>query len=158
MTTNSARSMLPGLWRWQLFAAILVCLSQSSCNAPTRMTHLKDTLRDFSKEVRWGMIAQAARHVSAEKREAWLQERMGAMQSIRLTDVQIGGVSSDGPRATTAKVYMKITWYRLTDNTVHQSVWEQNWVHKKKHGWLLEDESPAKLKKVPVNPSPSSWP
>ena len=140
-----------------MLAICTVCITMG-CNAPTRMTHLQDTLRDFSQQVRWGMMGQASQFVDVKKRDAWLAERMGAMQSIRVTDVQLAGIDSAGPRSTKARVFFTITYYGLTDNTVRRSVWEQKWEHREKIGWMLMDEQPAKVKKTAPIPVKGAWP
>ncbi|MEE2789435.1 MAG: hypothetical protein VX589_19005 [Myxococcota bacterium] len=146
-------------WPWKVLRLGLFMLAiTSGCSAPTRMTHLRDTLRDFSQQVRWGMMGRASQFVDVKARSQWLAERMGALQSIRVTDVQLAGIDSAGPRARKARVFFTITYYGLTTNTVKRSVWEQNWEHRDKIGWLLMDEKPAELPKVEPTPTKGAWP
>ena len=126
------------------------------CQTPNRMTHLKDSLNAFSRQIKWGQLPRAAAFVESKKRAAWLEERLGAMQSVKMIDVQVSRVSSKGPRATTAKVLLSLTWHGR-DMVQKRSIWEQTWEHKKKRGWRLISEEPAVLKpKVPVKRS--AWP
>ena len=103
-------------------------------------------------------MGQASRFVDMEKRNAWLNERMSALQSIRVTDVQLAGIDSAGPRSREASVFFTITYYGLTDNTVRRAVWEQKWQHREKLGWMLIEEQPAKLKKVAPAEGKAAWP
>ena len=128
-----------------------LCLT--ACSTPNRMTHLRDTLRTFNQQIRWGMWPAASAHVSDEKREKWLTRRIANAQNLKLSDVRLVRVVSDGPRATKAKVMISITWYRSSDMKVQSANWLQTW-HHSRIGWRLVDEE----KQIAAKPAPSKPP
>ncbi len=133
-----------------------ICLSflgVIACSTPNRMTHLRDTLRTFNQQVRWGMWPAASSHVSQENREKWLAQRIANAQNLKLSDVRLVQVVSDGPRATKAKVMVSITWYRTSDMRVQRANWLQTWNHSRL-GWRLVDEE----KQRPLKPEPKPMP
>ena len=95
-------------------------------------------------------------HCGTQKRVAWLEERMGALQSIKMIDVQVSRVSSKGPRSTKATVLLSMSWHGR-DMVQKQSLWEQTWEHKKKLGWRLVKEKPAIIKR-PAPVKRGAWP
>ena len=145
------------IWRKKKIMRItVICLSLLgvlACSTPNRMTHLRDTLRTFNQQVRWGMWPAASSHVSKEKREKWLTQRIANAQNLKLSDVRLVQVVSDGPRATKAKVMISITWYRTSDMRVQQANWLQTW-HHSRMGWRLVDEEKQVPSKPNLKPSP----
>ena len=112
----------------------------SGCSTPSRMTHLRDQVREFGQQLRWNMLAGAAAFVVPSERQAWLDGRLRTLPGIRMTNVAIIRILSDGPQATKAQVFVGYTWYRMSDMKVMSSQWLQNWNHSE-DGWLLIDES-----------------
>ena len=142
----------------RLFALAILCLPVCivACQTPNRMTHLRESLKSFSRQIKWGQLPRAAAFVAPKKRAAWLEERMGALQSIKMIDVQVSRVSSKGPRATKATVLLSMSWHGR-DMVQKQSLWEQTWEHKKKLGWRLVKEKPAIIKR-PAPVKRGAWP
>jgi len=103
------------------------------------MTHLRDSIRSFNQQIRWGRWGGAATLVLEENREAWMAERIQGGRGIKVTEVSVLGVESDGPRATDAKVMIGIAYYRESDMTLNRSVWMQKWTHTR-NGWQLKSE------------------
>ena len=138
--------------------SLLIASMLSGCGAtPNRMTHLKDSLRSFNQQVRWGRWGGAATLVVPEIREEWMAERIQGGQGIKITDVSILGVESDGPRATEAKVMIGIAYYRESDMTLNRSIWKQEWTHTRS-GWQLKSEEKHE-KAAPQEPLPKpAWP
>ena len=141
-----------------LLFLISFSLMSLACSSQNRMTHLKDTLRNFNQQVRWNNWPRAASHVDADARKQWLEARIANAQNLKMSEVRLVRVTSDGPRATEAKVMVSLTWYRTADMKVKTSYWLQTWSHTP-HGWRL-----AKEERQAAEPPPSqkqiksSWP
>ena len=127
--------------------------SLAGCSTQNRMTHLRDTLRTFNQQIRWERWPGAAAHVELKTRERWMLSRSHQAQGLKIHEIQILRVLSGGPRATTARVLVKLTWYREADMTVHSTHWMQTWNHSR-HGWKLTKEERAQGEK----PGDNSWP
>ena len=148
-------------------AAVLALLgSIQGCGTPNRMTHLKDTLRTFNQQVRWGMWPAASAHVGTKMREMWLASRLSGAAGLKISDVKLVRVTSDGPRATKAEVFVSLTWYRVDDMTVQSATWKQNWEHSRA-GWSLVGEERLASNPNAVKPAqkdgkptqgPVNWP
>ena len=125
----------------------------AGCSTQNRMTHLRDTLRTFNQQIRWERWPGAAAHVELKTREHWMLSRSGHTKGLKIHDIQVLRVLSGGPRATVARVLVKLTWYREADMTVHTTHWMQTWNHSR-HGWKLSKEERAQGEK----PKDRSWP
>ena len=140
------------------FTSLIGAFLIQGCGAtPNRMTHLRDSLRTFNQQVRWGRWGGAATLVVPEIRDSWMSERMRGGKGIKITDVKLLGVESDGPRATEAKVLIGIAYYRESDMTVSRSIWKQEWTHTR-DGWQLKSEE-RHVDEAPEETLPEpSWP
>mgnify|MGYP006151331193 CR=1 FL=1 len=146
-----------------LLSALCVILCSSlmtiGCSAPNRMTHLRDTVRVFNQQIRWGQWPSAASHVDMKARSEWLATRLAAAQNLKMSDVRLVRVSSDGPRSTEATVIVTLSWYRISDMKVKNSHWVQTWSHTG-HGWKLTKEKRqiAAPKPPPKDTKKPHWP
>ena len=133
-------------------------LFANGCATPNRMTHLKDTLRSFNQQVRWGIWASAAAHVEQKQRQAWLENRLTAGRDLKMSDVRLVRVVSDGPLATKAQVIVTLTWYRISDMKLQSSHWMQTWKHTQR-GWKLTKEERHAKAPLPTKKAPKTkWP
>ncbi|MGC6417926.1 MAG: hypothetical protein ACON3Z_12460 [Bradymonadia bacterium] len=146
--------------------AIALLMSLAGCGTPNRMTHLKDTLRTFNQQVRWGMWPAASAHVGPKMREMWLASRLSNAAGLKISDVKLVRVTSDGPRATQAEVLVSLTWYRVDDMTLQAATWKQDWEHSRA-GWSLVGEerlvsNPNVVKPIQKDgkqpPGTTNWP
>ena len=119
-----------------------------------RKADLGDTLRDFNQQVRWGSWMAAARHVDAKSRSGWLRARVVAAASLRVTDVQLLGVQPQSE--DTAIVLVGVSWYRVTDPTLRQRIWQQTWRYDDEV-WLLAEEVVVQQQTEPQKPA-AAWP
>ena len=141
-----------------LLVSTLMGLCVMGCATQNRLTHLRDTLRSFNQQVRWGLWPGAARHVDQKMRRDWLESRLAAAQGLKMTDVRLVNVSSDGPRSREAKAVVTLTWYRTADMKVYQSHWLQTWEHTR-NGWRLMKEDRQLKESVPIKKKPKAdWP
>ena len=143
--------------KW-LSLMILVSLTSLACSSQNRMTHLRDTLRTFHQQVRWSNWPRAASHVELKTRKDWLEARIASAQNLKMSEIRLVRVTSDGPRATEAKVIVSLTWYRTADMRVKTSHWLQTWAHTP-HGWKLASEERQAAEPPPeLKPTKPSWP
>ncbi len=136
--------------------SLLACLSLLllvACGGG-RKADLGDTLRDFNQQVRWGSWMAAARHVDAKSRSGWLRARVVAAASLRVTDVQLLGVQPQSE--DTAIVLVGVSWYRVTDPTLRQRIWQQTWRYDDEV-WLLAEEVVVQQQTEPQKPA-AAWP
>jgi len=145
--------------RGPILVLLVAILLSIGCSTPNRMTHLRDTVRIFNQQVRWGQWPGAATHVELEKRAEWLNARLAAAQNLKMSDVRLVRLSSDGPRATEATVIVTLSWYRVADMRVKQSHWLQTWAHTP-HGWKLSKEERQVAAPIdpPKNVEKAHWP
>ncbi len=129
---------------WLCLVGVFISLL-AGCATQNRMTHLRDTLRAFTQQIRWDRWPDAAQHVELKTRERWMLNRSTAARGLKIHDIEVTRIVSPGPRATTAKVMLKLTWYSKQDMTVRTASWVQNWVHGR-FGWKLKSEERAHSK------------
>jgi hypothetical protein len=125
----------------------------AGCATQNRMTHLRDTLRAFTQQIRWDRWPDAAQHVEHSTRERWMLNRSTAAKGLKIHEIQVLRVVSEGPRSTAAKVILRLTWYAQQDMKVRTADWVQTWQHGRA-GWKLKSEERADGK----SGKPGSWP
>ena len=103
------------------------------CQASDSRPPLNYALFTYNQGVRWGRPGDAAAHVPAGSRAAFL-ERSEGLTDLKITESRVVRVKVKNEDTAIARV--KIEWYELDTLTVHRTTMEQRWEFKNKRWWV----------------------
>ncbi len=130
--------------------AILLCLV-CACGAAQQPEPLTDAVRSYNDGVRWERFENAAIHVPPRDRSKFVDEADDRAHDLKITEYDIVKVEPRGEKE--ARVTVKLSWYKESEGTLHETQALQTWERHGK-GWLLVDESRVKGPEMPGLPEP----
>lgn len=116
--------------------------------------NLSESIRNYNDGIRWSRYAMAATSIPPTERGAWVDEMDAREKDLRITDMEIVRVDPKGERA--ANVQVKVSWYKDTEGTLHETHEMQQWERHGKEWWRVEstlhrgDPMPGLTEKVDV--------
>ena len=129
--------------RTALLAIVLL-----ACGAPQVRTEedLSESIRQFNDGVRWERFAVAASSIPPPQRSHFVDEMDERATDLKITDYEVVRVDPHGK--TEAAVHVKLSWYKASEGTVHETHALQTW---ERHGksWWMVDESRMRGAEMP---------
>jgi len=117
-----------------------------ACTAAQRPEPLGDAVRSYNDGVRWERFAVAAVHVPPDQRATFVDEADQRAKDVKITDYDVVKIEPRGERE--AKVQVKLSWYKDSEGTLHETHALQTWERKGK-GWLMVDEARLRGPEMP---------
>jgi hypothetical protein len=129
--------------------AILCVLA--GCAIPKTGETLTESVRQYNDGVRWERFAVAAVHVPPKQRAEFVDELDQRSKDLKISDYEVVKVDQKGTKE--ARVQIKLSWYKSSEGTLHETQALQTW---ERHGkdWLLVDESRLRGPEMPGLPEP----
>ena len=131
--------------------AILITILVAGCGAP--QVHgepdLSESIRSFNDGVRWGRFAAAATALPPPQRSQFVDEMDERADDLKITDYEVVKVDPRGERE--AHVQIKLSWYKNSEGTVHETHAMQTWERRGK-SWLMVDEIRVRGAEMPGLP------
>lgn len=119
-----------------------------ACGAPQVRTEedLSDSIRQFNDGVRWERFAVAASSIPPAQRSQFVDDMDERASDVKITDYEVVRVDPRG--RTEASVHVKLSWYKASEGTVHETHALQTW---ERHGkaWWMVDESRMRGAEMP---------
>lgn len=134
--------------------ALVITLMLAGCGMipkPNSTESLTDTVTSYNESMRWGRYEMAAAHLPPKQRSQFVDESDERGHDLKITEYDIVKVDQKGDRE--ARVQIKMSWYRETEGTVHETHAMQTWERQGKN-WLLVDESRVRGAEMPGLPEP----
>jgi hypothetical protein len=131
-------------------AILVVCLV--ACGAAQHAAEpLGDAVRSYNDGVRWERFSNAAVHLPPKERATFVDEADERAKDLKITDYDIVKIEPKGENE--AKVQIKLSWYKDSEGTVHETHSTQTW---ERHGraWLMVDEARLRGPEMPGLPEP----
>lgn len=130
-----------------LFLTIAACGGLS----PKAGETLGDSVRAYNDGVRWERFEVAAVHIPPKQQSQFVDEADERAHDLKITEYDIVRVEQKGDRE--AHVQIKMSWYKNSEGTVHETHAMQTW---ERHGkdWLLVDEARFRGTEMPGLPEP----
>lgn len=113
---------------------------------PQTTETLTESIRGYNDGVRWGRYPAAAMRVPPEARTAFVIDMDERAEDVKITDYEIIGVDTRSP--TEAAVRVKVSWYRASEGTLHDTHAEQTWERRGK-AWLMVGEERVRGEEMP---------
>lgn len=128
--------------------AILITVLLLGCGAAQVHTEedLPDSIRQFNDGVRWGRYEVAASSIPPTQRAQFVDDMDERSDDLKITDYDIVKVDPHGSRE--AHVQIKISWYKASEGTVHETHALQTWERQGKT-WLMVEEKRLRGSEMP---------
>lgn len=132
---------------------ILFVLAVAGCGAlaPKPTETLTESVQTYNDGVRWSRFAVAATHVPPLQRAQFVDDWDERANDLKISDYEVVKVDRKGPEE--ARVQVKMSWYKNSEGTLHETHALQTW---ERHGkdWLIVDESRLRGTEMPGLPEP----
>jgi hypothetical protein len=126
----------------------LAALLVAACGAPLMRSEndLSESIRQFNDGVRWQRFSVAASSIPPPQRSEFLDTMDERSGDLKITDYEVINVDARG--ASAARVQIKLSWYKASENTVHETHAIQTW---ERHGkvWWMVDETRLRGSEMP---------
>ena len=112
---------------------------------------LKSQASFYNENIKWKRFERAAKYVPRKDRPAFLKMQEADRELLDVTDVDVMDVSLDEGDITKGKVLVWYTYYKLPDNRLKKTLFEQSWNYDgEKDWWYVDYEStrPASSEKL----------
>ena len=119
--------------------ALLITLVALGCGAPQVKSEndLSESIRQFNDGVRWERFAVAASSIPPPQRSQFVDEMDERADDVKITDYEVLNVDTRGPRE--ARVQIKLSWYKPSQGTVHETHALQTWERHGKVWWMVDE-------------------
>jgi hypothetical protein len=128
--------------------AVLITVLVLACGAPQVRSEndLSESIRQFNEGIRWERFSVAATSIPPPQRSQFVDEMDQRASDLKITDYEIVNVTPRG--SDEAHVQIKLSWYKATEGTVHETHAIQTW---ERHGktWLMVDETRLRGTEMP---------
>lgn len=116
--------------------AILITALVLGCGAGASESSLPDTVRQFNEGVRWGRFEVAANAVPPKERAQFVDDMDERANDLKITDYEVVKVAPRG--SSEARVQVKLSWYKASEGTVHETHALQTWERHGKAWWIVD--------------------
>jgi hypothetical protein len=117
-----------------------------ACVPPRAGETLTESVRSYNDSVRWERFEVAANHLPPDQRSQRLDEWDQRGHDLKITDYDI--VKVDQKSSREARVQIKVSWYRESEGTVHETQALQTWERRGKD-WMMVDEARVRGTEMP---------
>jgi hypothetical protein len=118
--------------------AALITILLFGCGAamPHNEPDLSESVRIFNDGVRWERFAVAASAIPPRERSQFVDDMDQRASDLKITDYEVVRVD---PRGDGAKVQVKLSWYKSSEGTVHETHAVQTWERHGKSWWMVDE-------------------
>ena len=105
----------------------LIAILLLGCGAPQVRPEndLSESIRQFNEGVRWERFGVAASSIPPPHRSQFVDEMDQRASDVKITDYEVVKVDPRGARE--AHVQVKLSWYKASEGTVHETHAVQTW-------------------------------
>jgi len=127
---------------------VVAALFLAACGAMQQheTDNLADAIRGYNEGVHWERWEVAADAVPKKELSAFIDEHDENSKDLKITEYDIVKVDKKGPKS--ARVQVKMSWYKTSEGTVHQTSSIQTWELQGKD-WMMVDESRLRGAEMP---------
>jgi hypothetical protein len=120
-------------------ALITILMLGSGCGAAALHSEpdLSESVRQFNDGVRWERFAAAASAIPSPERSQFVEDMDQRAGDVKITEYDVVRVDPHGERE--ARVHIKLSWYKASEGTVHETHAVQTWERRGKV-WMMVDE------------------
>jgi hypothetical protein len=151
--------------------AALLAILMLGCGASLHdQPDLSESVRTFNEGVRWERFAAAAAALPPRERSQFVDDMDQRSGDVKITEYEVMRIDPRGEHE--ARVQVKLSWYKTSEGTVHETHAVQTWERHGKAWWMVDEtrlrgapmpglaesaaESPAAASVTPVSVTPVS--
>jgi len=118
---------------------LLLALLATACGAlpPTGVQRAQMTAQDFNVDSRFGRTDLVLPRVDPAERDEYANHHRFWGTAVRVADIEMAGMKPKGD--DDIDVFIKVAWYRMSEQDLKQTTLKQHW-HSKTDAWLLTSE------------------
>lgn len=128
-----------------VFAAAVALATGCAGSGAEKTEALGESVRSYNEGIRWERFEVAAASLPARERARAVDDWDTRAHDLKISDYEVVKVDQRGKRA---KVQVKLTWYKTSEGTVHETQAVQYWEHANKT-WTLVDEKHLRGAEMP---------
>jgi hypothetical protein len=118
--------------------AALIAILMLGCGASLHdEPNLSEVVRMFNDGVRWERFAAAAAALPPRERSQFVDDMDQRSGDVKITDYEVMRVDLRGERE--ARVQIKLSWYKASEGTVHETHAVQTWERHGKTWWMVDE-------------------
>jgi hypothetical protein len=127
---------------------ISALLLTGGCGAAAQSSaaSLSETITAYNDSVRWERFETAAGAIPPRERTQFVDEMDERAHEVKITQYDIVRVDPRGEHE--AKVQIKMSWYKSSEGTVHETYAMQTWEHRGR-AWLMVEETRVRGAEMP---------
>ncbi|HET9623500.1 MAG TPA: hypothetical protein VFP84_19140 [Kofleriaceae bacterium] len=135
-------------------AVLMSALLLIGCGATSqsRTASLSESITAYNDSVRWERFELAAGAIPPRERPQFVDDMDERAHEVKITEYDIVRVD---PHGDEAKVQIKMSWYKASEGTVHETYALQTWEHRGKAWWMVE-ETRVRGAEMPGLPEPAA--
>src|SRR5438128_1381964 len=113
-------------------------LGLAACGGPQRDSDtLQESILNYNEGVRWERFENAAVSLPPKLRSEFVDEMDQRAKDLNISQYDI--VRVDKPTKKTAKVHLKIAWFKDSEGTLRETHTIQTWERHGKAWWMVEE-------------------
>lgn len=118
---------------------VLITVVFLACGAPQGRSEndLAASIQQFNEGVRWERFSAAATSIPPALRSQFVDEMDQRASGLKITDYEVLNVAPHGDREARAQI--KLSWYRASEGTVHETHAIQTWERHGKVWWMVDE-------------------
>lgn len=119
--------------------AALIAILMLGCGAamPHDEPDLSESVRQFNDGVRWERFSVAAGAIPPKERSQFVDDMDQRAGDLKITDYEVVRVDPRGERE--ARVQVKLSWYKASEGTLHETHAVQTWERHGKSWWMVDE-------------------
>ena len=118
---------------------IVLFFATSCALYQTRGDKLKEAVFYFNEGVRWGRLDDVLARLDPEIEEHFLEMHKDFGNMLKVENCEVVNTTYDKKKGE-AKVGIKITWYRVDEMVLRETVVLQKWEDRSSHWWMVSEE------------------
>ena len=107
---------------------------------------LSETITAFNDSVRWERFETASDAIPLKERTQFIDDMDERAHEVKITEYDIVRVEPHGQHE--AKVQIKMSWYKSSEGTVHETYAKQTWEQRGK-SWMMVEETRVRGAEMP---------
>lgn len=118
--------------------SICLVLGLAACGGPQRDSDtLQESILNYNEGVRWERFERAAVSLPPKLRSTFVDEMDQRAKDLNISQYDI--VQVDKPTKKTAKVHIKVAWFKDSEGTLRETHTVQTWERHGKMWWMVEE-------------------
>lgn len=118
---------------------LILALITPACGAPQREAEsLTDSIRAYNEGIRWQRFEVAASQLPPKERSQFVDDMDARAKDLKISEYDVVKVEPQRG-ARSAKVQVKVAWYKDSEGTLRETHAIQTWERHGKEWWMVDE-------------------